>query len=826
MPNRIRLQKARLSVSAALLGATALTTLPSASVAEWAFGHTSFEYIDANSFVVAVSGDGNWAAGLIVLAFGEELLERGFVINSNKEYWADRYEFAVDGQAVSHESQVVGLSDDGSFAFIRVIFPDGVWRALRVGINYDEFSGQVSNTDIIEISSEHSDLLDFTGSGEFAVGRFERSSIGQSSDGDYDRNINTAFRWDQSGGLISLADSDGDGLIEYANYNGRATKAGDDFTYDERNAGGDAYVYGINSWNWTGDSYASAITPDGSVVVGAGKSIDSVGVLSNYRAFVWNSTDKIMVPFLDVYDKVEGYTTEGSSYARDVSSNGKVIVGQFTAEGFNTAFKWIDDPDVEGGVLTTLLGVADWTFEIGRTTSADFVSSNGEIVIGSTETDSDSDIFVWKQTNDQSTFEIISDSTGWKSYSRAIDVTPDASVVVGYTNDGGGLSAAFSWDAESNEMRLLSTGSTWAENSESVATSVSNDGSIIGGVYEMDNKARAFIYRTAMLDAENTVSAIADNVVAQGTAIAALGAGLRFAAETELDAGTGGQPSTVSISSKSYSDSLPMVIRLGASASSNADTGSLSFGSVSAAIGLSEEMTVGGFASLGTEASSLGGLGFDGTITSFGAFVRSTPLGGSGLTWKAALATSGGAVTISRDDSLVGTEAASGSSTLSSTAASFELGYRMAAQNRITTPFLRLAQTSTTRAAYDEDASYDFPIFYDAVTEVVTTATLGLDSRSALDENNTLRLTGGLEMDLARSNSPITGTSDIPNLTSFSIDVADIAAVQNPTRGYVGLGLTHDFGNGAAITFDLRADQNAFTATPTYSGGIAYQMKF
>jgi hypothetical protein len=368
---------------------------------------------------------------------------------------------------------------------------------------------------------------------------------------------------------------------------------------------------------------------------------------------------------------------------------------------------------------------------------------------------------------------------------------------------------------------MVNLHASWATG-EGRAYSVSADGSVVVGTAN----DRAFIYRTGMLDAENTVSAIADNVVAQGTAIAALGAGLSFAAETELDAGSGGQPSTVSISSKSHSDSLPMVIRLGASASSNADTGSLSFGSVSGAIGLSEELTVGGFASLGTEASSLGGLGFDGTITSFGAFVRSTPLGGSGLTWKAALATSGGAVTISRDDSLVGTEAASGSSTLSSTAASFELGYRMAAQNRITTPFLRLAQTSTTRAAYDEDASYDFPIFYDAVTEVVTTATLGLDSRSALDESNTLRLTGGLEMDLARSNSPITGTSDIPNLTSFSIDAADIAAVQNPTRGYVGLGLTHDFGNGAAITFDLRADQNAFTATPTYSGGIAYQMKF
>jgi probable HAF family extracellular repeat protein len=505
----------------------------------------------------------------------------------------------------------------------------------------------------------------------------------------------------------------------------------------------------------------------------------------------------------------------GSGRAYSVSADGSAVVGYARAGVTRRAFRWTDDLG-----MVNLQAGSDWATGEGWANS---VSADGSVVVG-TARDGSATFRAFRWTSDLGMVNLQAGSDWATGDGYANSVSADGSVVVGYAGASGDNIKAFRWTDDLG-MVNLQAGSDWATG-EGWANSVSADGSVVVGAANDGAEYRAFIYRTGMLDAENTVSAIADNVVAQGTAIAALGAGLSFAAETELDAGSGGQPSTVSISSKSHSDSLPMVIRLGASASSNADTGSLSFGSVSGAIGLSEELTVGGFASLGTEASSLGGLGFDGTITSFGAFVRSTPLGGSGLTWKAALATSGGAVTISRDDSLVGTEAASGSSTLSSTAASFELGYRMAAQNRITTPFLRLAQTSTTRAAYDEDASYDFPIFYDAVTEVVTTATLGLDSRSALDESNTLRLTGGLEMDLARSNSPITGTSDIPNLTSFSIDAADIAAVQNPTRGYVGLGLTHDFGNGAAITFDLRADQNAFTATPTYSGGIAYQMKF
>jgi len=516
------------------------------------------------------------------------------------------------------------------------------------------------------------------------------------------------------------------------------------------------------------------------------------------------------------------------------------------------AFTWIDHPDYAGGLLFDLSDTNEaWVTETTQvfdnavltyTSSADFVSSNGAIVIGSRDSNERQDIFVWDQSNDNNNLDIISENAGWGNNSFAEDITPDGSVIVGGTScyDVGSCDEAsvraFRWDAQNNELVLLAEGSGWAEDLPSIATSVSNDGSVVGGVYsDLGFTAqRAFIYRTPtldaenppMLDARNTVSAIVNNVVAQGTSIAAIGASLSLAAETELDASEVAKPSNDTISSKSYSDRLPTVIRLGASASSNADTGSLSFGSASGAIGLSEEMTIGGFAALGTKPSSLGGLAFDGAISSFGAFVRRNPLGGSGLTWKAALATSVGDVTISRDDSLVGTEAASGSSGLSSTSASFELGYRILAQNRVTSPFLRLARTSTTRAAYDEGTSYSFPISYDAVTELVTTATLGVDSRLAINESNTLRLTAGLEKDLSRSNSPITGTSDIPNLTSISIDVADIAVIQNHTRGYVGLGLSHDIGNDAAITFDLRADQNAFTATPTYSGGIFYQMKF
>jgi uncharacterized membrane protein len=68
MPNRIRLQKAHLSVTAALLDATVLTTLPSASVAEIAYDEMvdltfGVEGVTGYSEAIGVSADGSVVVG-------------------------------------------------------------------------------------------------------------------------------------------------------------------------------------------------------------------------------------------------------------------------------------------------------------------------------------------------------------------------------------------------------------------------------------------------------------------------------------------------------------------------------------------------------------------------------------------------------------------------------------------------------------------------------------------------------------------------------------------------------------------------------------------
>jgi hypothetical protein len=246
-------------------------------------------------------------------------------------------------------------------------------------------------------------------------------------------------------------------------------------------------------------------------------------------------------------------------------------------------------------------------------------------------------------------------------------------------------------------------------------------------------------------------------------------------------------------------------------------------GVLAAAIGLSDQLTAGGFVALGDDGTSLGGFGFDGKLTSFGGFVRSKPIGATGLTWKASVAKSDGDVTITRDASLTGTEAGTGNSALSSLAGSVEVGYSMASDARVTTPFLRITRTTTTRDAYVEDGSISFPISYSETTETVTTATLGINSQSALDENNTLRIGFGLEADLNRSNTAITGVSAIPGMTAFSVAAPEIL---NTSRAYFKAGMTHRFQSGSAVTFDVAVRQSAFSNSPTKTGGITYQMQF
>lgn len=201
-----------------------------------------------------------------------------------------------------------------------------------------------------------------------------------------------------------------------------------------------------------------------------------------------------------------------------------------------------------------------------------------------------------------------------------------------------------------------------------------------------------------------------------------------FALERELDVGSTEAGNQTTISTKGHGGTrLPMAIRLDASVIGNSDTGYMQFGGLSAAIGVSNILTLGGFAATGTETTTKTGFKMSGNQPAFGMYLRSRQPSRTGVTWKLAVARSSGDADITRSAVLANTETGTGSASLNTTAASAEFGYGFARGNAVFTPFVRLATVSTDRGAFSEDATVSFPASFNAYSLTETTLSLGLN---------------------------------------------------------------------------------------------------
>lgn len=323
-----------------------------------------------------------------------------------------------------------------------------------------------------------------------------------------------------------------------------------------------------------------------------------------------------------------------------------------------------------------------------------------------------------------------------------------------------------------------------------------------------------------MLDATNTQTSIVQNASAQGAAVTSVNSSISAIVQTEIEVAP---PVRLSFFADPQSaNKLPTAINIMASRSSNKNASNVSIGSITAAVALPNELTVGGFAALGTDGTSLSGFGFDGTLKAFGGFVRGTSLGNTNLSWKASIATSGGDVKIARDSSLTGTEAASGNSKLTSKSASFEVGYKTLLSGQAVSPYFRLTRAITTRDAYTEQAD-NFPISYSENKQTATTATVGIKMQTELPSNIALRYGLGVDFDLARSDAAIEGTSQIPGMTSISVAAP---AVQNKARLLIKSGLTKFYHDGSSMSFDLGIQQNTYSSGTTVIGSVGYTVQF
>ena len=633
-------------------------------------------------------------------------------------------------------------------------------------------------------------------------------------------NTMSGYRWDATTGMVNIADTDGDGTVD-----GSASEWANDYTNVSGMSSDGSVIAGITrvgsvfrTFRWdastgmvniagdwaTGASYAAAISSDGSAIVGNAYDISNTG-----RAFRWDATTGMV--------NIAGDWATGSSGARAISSDGSVIAGNANDGTENRVFRW----DATNGMVNI---TGDWATGNSYTAA---ISSDGSVIAGYANDGDKNRAFRWDATTG-----MVNIAGDWATgNSGGAVMSADGSVIAGYANDGS-TTYAYRWDATTGMVNLADTdgngtvdgsASEWATGL-GIVSAMSSDGSVIVGYANDGNDYRSFVYRGggsgAMLDATNTQTSMLQNAAAQGAAVASVNSSISAIVQTEIEVAP---PVRLNFFADPQSaNKLPTAIKIMASRSSNENASNISIASITAAVALPNELTVGGFAALGTDGTSLSGFGFDGTLNAFGGFVRGASLGNTSLTWKASFATSGGNITIARDSSLTGTEAASGNSNLTSQAASFEIGNNILLSGREVSPYLRLTRAITTRDAYTEQAN-SFPIAYSEHIQAATTATVGVKMRSALSSSVALRYGLGLDFDLSRNDAAIEGTSQIPGMTSISVAAP---AVQNNARLLVTSGFTKFFDDRSSMNFDLGLQQNTYSSGTTVIGSVGYTVQF
>ena len=205
--------------------------------------------------------------------------------------------------------------------------------------------------------------------------------------------------------------------------------------------------------NW---SYASAVSADGSVVVGR-----AYYAAGQYRAFRWT-------PATGMQDL--GTLGGDSSVAQSVSADGSVVVGGASnAAGYIRAFRW-----------TPATGMQDLGTLGGGGGVAYGVSADGSVVVGGAPNAAwQYRAFRWTQATGMQDLGTLPGG----DYSVAWSVSADGSVVVGWARNAAGQYRAFRWtvshgmeDLNITYASLLTNGS-WLE----WAHAISPDGRYIVG---------------------------------------------------------------------------------------------------------------------------------------------------------------------------------------------------------------------------------------------------------------------------------------------------------------------------------------------------------
>jgi probable HAF family extracellular repeat protein len=448
-------------------------------------------------------------------------------------------------------------------------------------------------------------------------------------------------------------------------------------------------------------------------------------------------------------EKLGSLTPGGDSTAFGVNKNGSVIVGSAqNAVNIQRAFRWVAGPGggVTGSIITDL-----GTLVGGTSSQAKDVNAAGDIVVGVSSSSAGNRAFRWVADGTGSsggTMQNLGTLTGGTE-SAAFGVNADGSIVVGSSSIGSGNKRAFIWRNQIQDFEAL----------------------LISFPLAADDMASA-----AQQQQDRTFFALQQTCLAED--------------------GRNCMMSTLLLNSDGSTDNV------GSGSQTSADA-MLTYGR-----GLSDTTTLGFTLGLGT--SDLRNNGFDMDVTVMAAiWMRYSETGSNRRGWQGEVALGWSSATgeINRGRGLTDVPVSYGDAGLDTQIAHASLGYGfMTPTGWLLTPAVGLTQFRTTRGTYAETGK-GFNASYDRLTLERTTVSFELQTERDLNDASRLLLGVGITHDLYAEPVTLTGTSDVPGMTTLGVNGT---LSKNATRAFLSAGYTYDLSDDRMFSTALALAQPDF----------------
>ena len=199
---------------------------------------------------------------------------------------------------------------------------------------------------------------------------------------------------------------------------------------------------------------------------------------------------------------------------------------------------------------------------------------------------------------------------------------------------------------------------------------------------------------------------------------------------------------------------------------------------------------------------------------------------GTGLQSRLSAAYHTGDVINTRPDTLENTEEGSGKTSLTHWAIGAELGYGFAMSTQMSlTPYIGIRYGDAQMAGYTEGSSdtVQYPITYNDFSQRLTTGIAGLRLNGMLNNQVSYEIGGGIEYDLQSDANAFSGSSTIPDLSTFSIqNTADA----NKLRGNASIALGYAIAPNQKLTAGASVRSEAYTNEPTANIIAGYEVGF